>query len=51
MNKEQIEKVLEMLMSAKFERWYENEFMDFVEGVELPPSKKEILQDLENMLK
>ena len=29
MNKEQIEKVFEMLMSARFERWYENEFMDF----------------------
>ena len=45
------EKVLEMLMGAKFERWYENDFMDYVEGEADAKCKEEILADLEKMLK
>ena len=45
------EKILELLMGAKFERWYENDFMDYVEGEANSKCKEEILADLEKMLK
>ena len=45
------EKVFEMLMSAKFERWYENEFMDFVEGEKGAPSKERILEFIRSYVK
>ena len=44
------EKVFEMLMSAKFAYWYENEFLDFVEGEENALSKEQILADIKQML-
>ena len=42
--------VFNLLMSRPFERWYENEFMDFVEGAEGAPSMQEILQWLKKHL-
>lgn len=45
------EKVLEMLMSAQFDWWYQNQFMDFVEGSENPPTEEEILAGIRSMLK
>ena len=51
MNDQQVEKVLEMLMGADFERWYENEFMGWVEGsCDLVEGQKRILADLKKML-
>lgn len=50
MNDQQVEKVFKMLMSAKFVYWYENEFLEFVEGQENAKTKEEILKDLKRML-
>lgn len=44
------EKIYQMLMGAQFENWYENEFMDHVEGEEGAKSKEEILEDIKRML-
>ena len=43
MNKELAVKVLDMLNSADFERWYENEYMAFVEGDENAQTGEQIL--------
>ena len=43
-------KVLDMLMSGCFERWYENEFMAFVEGDENAPNREQILAWLTKQL-
>ena len=43
MNEEVAVKVLSMLMSGSFERWYVNDFMDFVEGEENAPNEAQIL--------
>jgi len=42
--------VFNLLMSRQFERWYEKEFMDFVEGAEGAPTMQEILQWLKQRL-
>ena len=44
------EKIYQMLMGASFETWYENEFMDHVEGEEGAKSKEEIIEDIKRML-
>ena len=38
------EKILDMLMSARFDRWYNGDFADFVEGEENAKSREEILE-------
>ncbi len=43
-------KIYEMLMGSKFEHWYNEDFMDHVEGEEGAKSKEEIIKDLEEML-
>ena len=43
-------RVYEMMMGADFERWYENEFMDHVEGEAGCQDKDEILDDIVKML-
>ena len=50
MNEEVAVKVLSMLMSGSFERWYVNDFMDFVEGGENAPNEAQILAWLSNEL-
>jgi hypothetical protein len=50
MNEEITAKVLNMLMSGCFERWYENDFMDFVEGEENAPNEAQILTWLSEQL-
>ena len=51
MNDQQVEKVFEMLMGSKFVSWYENEFMDWVEGSgDLVEGQKQLLADLKKML-
>jgi hypothetical protein len=50
MNEEITAKVLNMLMSGGFERWYENDFMDFVEGEENAPNEAQILTWLSEQL-
>ena len=42
--------VFEMLMSASFEDWYENEFRDFVEGADNAVTKVEIINFLKKRL-
>ena len=44
------EKILDMLMGAQFDRWYNNQFMDFVEGEEGAQSREEILECIKKML-
>jgi hypothetical protein len=50
MNEEVAVKVLSMLMSSSFERWYVNDFMDFVEGEENAPTETQILAWLSEQL-
>jgi hypothetical protein len=50
MNEEITAKVLNMLMSGGFERWYENDFMAFVEGEENAPAEEQILAWLTKQL-
>ena len=45
------EAVFDMLMNASFEKWYENEFRDFVEGGVYAPTKAEILNLIKKRLR
>ena len=45
------EKVYEMLMSQSFVEWQGFVFMGYVEGEDGAPTKEEILEDIEYMLK
>ena len=44
------EKILDMLMGARFDRWYNSDFMDFVEGEENAKSREEILEFIKNSI-
>ena len=44
------EPILEMLSGAEFEKWYETDFMDYVEGEENAKTKREILYDIARMV-
>ena len=44
------EKVFDLLMSAKFEKWYQKAFIPFVEGDETAPSEADVLNWLANEL-
>ena len=48
MNKEQLAKIiLNILEKQSFERWYNNDFLDYITGEENAPTKAEILKELE----
>jgi hypothetical protein len=42
-------KILNTLSGADFEQWYENEFMDFIEGKTNAPGKEDILKEIKRM--
>jgi hypothetical protein len=43
------EDILHVLESAEFDRWYQEEFNDFVVGEKGAPSRADILKDIENL--
>lgn len=45
------ERILYMMTFSDFEEWYKNEFTDFIEGNENAKSKKEMVNDIKDMLK
>ena len=40
------EDILHILESAEFDRWYQEEFNDFMAGDACAPTREEILEDL-----
>lgn len=54
-SKEHLRSILTMLEGAEFEEWYENEFMEHIEGgneaITHEESTNKMLEDLESMLR
>lgn len=44
-------RIFNVLSGASFEKWYEKDFIDFIEGVENAKDKATILKDLKDMFK
>lgn len=43
------EDILHVLESAEFDRWYQEEFNDFVVGDACAPTRTEILETIQNL--
>ena len=43
---EQVLAIYNILASARFEKWHDGEFMDYIRGEQEAKSKEEILEDI-----
>ena len=48
-NKTIAEDILHVLQSAEFDRWYQEEFNDFMVGDACAPTREEILKTIEDL--
>jgi hypothetical protein len=39
-------KILDIMLGARFEKWYENEFMDYVTGENLEITRDQIIEKI-----